>query len=194
MSLTSIGEIETASGETIASDDEARVQWYIDAVSAFIESYTGLEFNLHEDVTIRARADGKGMIEIANLIEITTVQERDAWTGVYGSLPYHYGSTGYAFDGIDTIYGLCPYESYQIVCSFGFEEVPADIAGVATQLVMAGAGIDNTAINGLKSYRVGDVEETYGVSQNETGFPVVSLSTLMSAVLNKYRHSFVYRL
>lgn len=194
MSLIGIGDIETALGSDISSDNEARVQWYIDAVSAFIESFVGRNFNLQEDVTIIARADGGGFIEISDLVSVTSVSLLDPWTGIYGGLT-SWPNLGYAFDGIDKIYALCPYETYKVVCTYGWDSVPVDIAGIATLLVLAGTGLDLTAINGLKSYRVGDVEEAYGVSTKETGDPTITLSRLMTKTLLGYsRGTTTYRL
>lgn len=186
MGLVNVAYLEALLGYDISTDDEPKIQAYIEMVSSFIEDYTGRSFSTHEDVAVVAVADGRGMIEIADLQSITSVEQLDQWTNTYGGLSNFYGNSGYAFDGIEVIYGLCPHVTYRVTATYGFAAVPEDIKNIVALLVLAATGLDVTAVNGLKSYRVGDVEESYGVSTNETGEPQVTLSSLMTHALNGY--------
>lgn len=181
--LITITDIEAALGEDISVDDEPRIQYYINVVSSYIEGYTGVSFSLQEDAVIRAVADGRGIIEIDEIVEITEVAQLDPSVGTYGGISV--GFPGYYFDGIDKIYGLDPYETYRITLTYGHTSIPTEIKGVATKLVLAGTDLDTVATGGLRSYRVGDVEESYGVSIL-AGVPVVTLDTLMTKILHSY--------
>lgn len=208
MALADISDIEDLLGSSISGAQEDKVQAYLDLVSDFIIKYVGTDFALHTDAVLKVRADGKGIIEIDNLDSVSLVEQRDGFTGLYSDVTsviyYAYNSglygcdynyVGYGFDGISQIYGLMPRRSYRVTCTYGWTSVPSDIKDVVSLLVLAGAGLDYEAINGLKSYRVGDVEEAYGISANENGRPVVTLNTLMSAVLDNYRTTAVtYRI
>lgn len=186
MALITLSQLEAILGYDISTDDEPRIQTFIDLVSTFIESYTGVSFTEHEDAVIVCRADGKGIVEIEALNSITSVELLNAGTGVYGAVTQATYSWGYFFDGISMIYNLCPYETYRVTCDYGLTSVPKDIQEITKLLVMAGSGLDVTAVNGLKSYRVGDVEEAYGVTAAEAGSPPVTLSRMMTKILNGY--------
>lgn len=199
MGLISMEYLESALGSEVPEADLPKVQRYIDIVSAFVKNYTGMNFTVVTEAVIKAVADGKGIIEIPDLISVETVELRDGYTGTYSdvtsSIYYAYNSGyygsysqyGFGFDGLSQIYGLRPRHSYRITCSYG-RECPDDIKGVIVLLVLAGSGLDATAVNGLKSYRVGDVEEFYGVMGGPDE-PTVTLSSLMSQVLNSYAGS-----
>lgn len=181
MALITLGELEAILGYDISSEDEVRVQSFIDLVSNFVESETGVHFGLHEDSIEVARSDGKGIIEIPDLLDVTLVERREEtgwWELTVGS--------DYSFDGLDQIYGLCPRTVYRLTIDHGYEAVPADIKNVVQLLVLAGSGLDDTAVNGLKAKRVGDVEEQYGVAQSDTGEPQVTLSSMMRNVIDSY--------
>lgn len=198
MALITISYLESLLGSDIATDDEPRVTRYIEIVSAFIESYTGVTFSLNEDQVVKAVADGKGIIEIEDLSDVSLVEVLDGvtntWSDVNSSLyfafnsgyyGYRFGHYGFGYDGISKVYGLVPGTTYRITCTYGQATVPKDIQGVAGLLVLAGAGLDYTAVNGLRAYRVGDVEETYGVTSGAAG-DVITLDSMMAATLNAY--------
>lgn len=196
MGLISMEYLESMLGSEVAEEDLPKVQRYIDIVSEFVKTYTGLSFVVVEEAQIKAVADGKGIIEIPDLISVETVELRDGYNGTYGDVTssiyyaynsgYYgsYGQYGFGFDGLSQIYGLRPRHSYRITCSYG-RVCPEDVKGVIALLVLAGSGLDATAVNGLKSYRVGDVEEFYGVMGGPDE-PTVTLSSLMAGTLLAY--------
>lgn len=197
MGLISMEYLESVLGSEVSEEDLPKVQRYIDIVSEFVKTYTGLKFTVVTEAQIKAVADGKGIIEIPDLISVETVELRDGYTGLYGDVTssiyyaynsgYYgsYGQYGFGFDGMSQIYGLRPKHSYRITCSYG-RACPEDVKGVIALLVLAGSGLDATAVNGLKSYRVGDVEEFYGIMGGPDE-PTVTLSSLMTTVLSAYR-------
>jgi hypothetical protein len=182
MSLATIADVEAAYGSDLTTEEEPKIQWYLDAASNYIERFVGRKFTLHEDQVLICPTDSRGIIEIPDLVSVSTVEELDIWLGTYGAL----GSYGYAFDGIDKIFGLYPRETYRVTCTYGFAEVPDDVKEIVVNLVLVGTGLDPNAQGGLKSYRVGDVEEFYGITTMETGLPLVTLSSLMTETLYSY--------
>lgn len=176
-SFISITDIETSTGTTISSADEPRIQWYIDAVCSYIETTTGQKFS-PTTATLRCQADSWGVIEFPQITSITTVEVYDPYLQTYSAL-----TTGdYAYDGISKLYNFCAYETVRLNLTYGWPYVPEDIAAVATDLVKAGSGLEQNASSGLSTYRVGDVEEQYGV----TNGGVVTLHTLMTDVMHIY--------
>lgn len=182
MALLTISDLEVASGTDIPTLEEPRYQFYINAVTSYIETYLDQTFTAVSNEDLICQADSRGCITFSSLTSVSAVQERDNWLGTYTA----YTSGNYGFDGVGTIYGLVPYTTYKVTVSYGWSTVPADIKAVATQLVMAGSGLEPSAAGGLSRYRVGDVEETYGVTDSGSGSPVVTLTSLQSAVLNSY--------
>lgn len=197
MGLIDIAYLEAVHGEDISTEDEPQAQKYIDIVSAWIVNDTGVLFSPHEDVVVKATADAKGIIEIEDLQEISLIEIRDGragtWIDVNSPLYFAFNAGlygfgylgGYGFDGISQIYGLCPHATYRITCTHGMEEAPEEIKGIVALLVLAGTGLNAEAINGLMTYRVGDVEESYGVIGGAND-PTITLSRLMVSTLNNY--------
>lgn len=182
MALLTIADLETAANQTIAAEDEPYYQWYIDAVSAYIlEQYPYLNYG--EDVEVVADSGSAGLIQIPNLVSITSVERFSRYDDTYTTL----NRAEYSFDGIDTIYDLRRFTTYRLTVSYGSSVVPDAVAAIATQLVLAGSGLDPDAIGGLTEISVGNVREKYGVTTNGLGEPVVSMSSLQSGVLKNYR-------
>ena len=197
MGIVDIPYIETVVGFSIDSEDEPRIQRYINIVSAYVRRVTGRTFELIEGDVIKAIADGSGIIEIPDLQAVSKVELRDAWNNTYSDvmtgIPYAFNSgqfddwcssgwfSGFGFDGISMVYGLKPRASYRLTVDHG-EEAPDDIKGVVGDLVTAGTGLDTSSRSGLASKRVGDVEEFYGVSYDGN----VTLTSLMSKVLDDH--------
>lgn len=182
MGIVSVADLEEASGQQVDPGDVSRYQWYIDLVTTFIETYTEQSFAPVVDEVLTCQSDRNGCITFGSLNSVSAVEELDPWSGTYTD----WTSGGYGFDGISSIYGLTPLHTYRVTVSYGWDVPPAAIKGVATQLVMAATGIDPGASGGLSRYRVGDVEEVYGVGSDSSGYPVVTLTGLQRTVLDKY--------
>lgn len=180
--LITIADLEAATGLTISSEDEAMYQWYIDAVSGYIIDYTDEDFAVHTNEVLVCQADGWGIIEFPQLDSVSKVEHYDQWQGLYEEITFG----NYRFDGISKVLYLLPHETYKITCSYGYTSVPASIKSLATQLVMAGSGLDRSAVGGIKNYRIGDKEIQYGVTANEAGGPIITLAAFQRRTLDKY--------
>lgn len=173
MGFISISDLEQATGTTIT--DEPKAQFMIDSISAWIETYTGRYFSLQENVVLRCQADAYGLIEIEDLDDVTSVVDWKTDTA----------ASGWDWDGMSTIYGLCSFQTVDATVTYGFEEPPLDIVGVCTELVAEGLHLP--LISGaLTSQRVGDVERRYNVTVAAGGDVMVTPSYLQTKVLDKY--------
>lgn len=183
MGIISIGDVEIASGVDIDAEDYPRYQFFIDAVSDYIETYTGQSFSERIEEVLICQTDKYGIIQFGDLTAVSLVESYDPYSGVYTAITLG----DYGFDGIDCIFGLCGRATYRCTVTYGWVEPPDDIAALVTQLVLAGTGLDPAATAGnLKSIRTGDVEDVYGVSMNSTGGVDVSLSKLQASTLRAY--------
>jgi hypothetical protein len=180
--LITIADVETAIGSDIASSDEARVQWYIDVVSKYVETYTDQSFTTVTAEPHICETDRRGAVEFSTLNAVTKVELLDPWLNTYTEVT----SGNYAFDGVGTVYGLLPFRTYKITVTYGWGTVPVDVKGVVMDLVLAGTGLGAGATGGLIAYRVGDVEEAYGVSTFQNGGPIITLASMQRAVLDAY--------
>ncbi len=179
MAIIEIADIEQATGQDFDDTDTARIQWYIDFVSNSIETITGRNFSGEQTCSVTGRSDGKGFLEVADLKSITTVEVLDPWTHGFAAI------TTYAWDGMDAIFDLCPYETYRVTGTYGYQFAPVEIAGIVQSLVLAGTNLNPGAVNGLVSHRVGEIIDQYGVSGAGPSARVV-LSAVMADVLTAY--------
>lgn len=152
---------------------EAQYQFYIDTISAYVETYTGVTFTFHEDEVVRQQADYYGVIELAP----TPVLNVSAVTAV--AAPNYY--TAYGFDGLGSVYGVAAHGVYDVTMSYGYATPPQDIKSYVTESVRG--VIANPT--GLASFRVGDVTEAYGGKGDSGG--VTTYAGLGQAVLDSYR-------
>ncbi len=180
--LLTIADVEAASNTTIESENESYYQWYIDAVSAYItEAYPYLVYAAAED--IYCDSGPYGSIRLPGLLTTHSVALLDRYTGNYTTLIVG----DYTFDGIDEIYNLLPHQTYKLNVTYGSATTPDSVKYIATQLVLAGTGLDPDAIGGVREVSVGNVKETYGITGAPGGTPMVSLSSIQADVLASYR-------
>src|SRR6478752_7103413 len=170
--LVTIEELEAALATTFedGSPEEAQAQYYIDTISAFINSYVDVSFEKHTDETVRYRADYYGTVTLAGPVDSVAGVVRPNSTYVVPFL----------FDDFDKVYNLQPSVAYDITYTWGYDEVPMDIKGVVIEAVRASINNPNNSL----SFRVGDVTETYLSGQGVNNqSPIVVLS---AAVLDNY--------
>lgn len=179
--MITIAQVEALLGYDLETSDLPRVQSYIDLVTSFLERETGIHLGVREGTVLVVRADGKGIVEIPDIVEIGSVESLDP-SPVPSVLT---SGTDYIFDGLDSIYNLEPYGVYRITLDHGWEVIPSDLKNIALMLVLAGTGLDTSSVEGLVAERVGDVEESYGVRPDKS----VTLSTLMTSTLQSYVQS-----
>lgn len=182
MGLIAVSDLELAYGVTIDPSDDARYDYYIDIVSSYIETETGQTFSEVTEEVQLCQTGQYGTLKWPALNTVTLVEELDPYTGIYTTLT----AGAYAFNGIDTVYALCPYTTYRVTVSYGWLSVPSDIAGLAVSLVGAATGLETSSTGGVSKYRVGDVEETYGVVSDGSGRPIVTVTGLQAAVISAY--------
>lgn len=182
MGMITIGDLEVATNSTIDEEDYPYYQNMIDVVTAYIETETGQSFTEVTEEVQLCQTTRLGSINWPSITGVSKVEQLDPYSDTFTDLPV--GS--YGFNRIDRVYGLDPYTTYRVTVSYGWDVVPTDIAGVAAALVAAGTGLVPGSAAGLASYRVGDVEERYGVTDDGSGRVSVTLTGLQSAVLSAY--------
>jgi hypothetical protein len=176
MSLLTLEDLAVALGREIETAEEPSFQWLIESISVFIEDYTGMAFSLHEDETIRYRADGRGIVKLRGPVgEVATV------TPVLSTDPYAYHD-GYGpyYDGFDEIYYMPPFGIVDVTYTYGMEEVPQDIKHAAVEAIQG--RIEGTDNGTLDTYTVGDVTERF---KQPWGYE--SFGQMAQMVLDSYR-------
>ncbi len=182
MSIITIEQLETALGRDLTTEQEAQAQFFIDAITAAIETYTGTTFTLQEDVTLRMQADYYGQIRLP----MKPIQEVSAVEYSTNTTPTAQPVTPlfWGFDGYDTIYNLPAHVVLDVTLSYGYATAPADIQAY---VVWATTGVLNNP-DGLESFRVGDVTETYGQAASASG--ITSYAGLMQQTLDSYKDTY----
>jgi hypothetical protein len=171
MALITVEELEAFMGREFTDAEADQAEALIEAITDTIEGYTGISFELVEDEEIRSQADGYGMIELnARPVSEVIVYPKDS-TDEY---------EGYAWDGLQAIYGLYPNEVVDIIYSHGYSTVPGDIKTVAK-------GIASRIMynpSGLRQETVGAISVTYPGVGAEAG--TINFSKLEMKIMNKY--------
>ncbi len=157
------------------AEEAAQWQFQIDAISAYINSYVSVSFELIEDDIVRYEADYYGVINLGG-DPISTVSSVVSWQSQ--------SAVSYYWNGLDEIRGLCPNEVVDITYSHGYSTIPEDVKHMATQAVTG--VLDLGATGSLTSFTVGDVTEVYS---NPDGNGVTTVS-LQRAVLDKYSDTY----
>lgn len=172
VALLDLEDIETAIGRPAASADEAaQWQFYIDAVSAYINGYVSVSFEELTGDVVRYEADYYGVIDLGG-DPVSAVNSVVGWQSQE--------AVSYYWNGLGEIRGLCPNEVVDVDYDHGYSSVPADIAAVATEAVLGGLGLGATG--NITSFTVGDVTEVYADPLNSG----VTVITLQKSVLDRY--------
>lgn len=174
MALITVEELEAFMGRTFSDDEEAQAAAMIDAVSAVIESETGVSFSVTQDQEVRMQADGYGIIEFSAK-PISSVSVYD----VNGVDTLEYAT----WDGLSAVYGLQPNQVVDVVYTHGYQLVPGDIKavcyGVCSRIMYNPSG--------LRQETVGAISVTYPGIGGEAG--TINFSRLEQKVLDKYRRT-----
>lgn len=174
MALITVEELEAFMGRTFTDDEEAQAEAMIEAVSAIIESETGVSFSVTQDEEVRMQADGYGIIEF-NAKPVSSVAVYD----VNGTDELSYAT----WDGLGAVYGLQPNQVVDIVYTHGYQLVPGDIKavcyGVCSRIMYNPSG--------LRQETVGAISVTYPGIGGEAG--TINFSRLEQKVLDKYRRT-----
>lgn len=155
MAIVSISEVERATGTCYDPSESKRIEYYIDYISALVEDFTGKSFTQQTDVVLTAQSDAYGYITLGctPIQEVASVEYSTIAVPVVGV-----GSViGWMFDGIDTLFCLPANLAVNITATFGYAVAPMPVKGYVIEAVKY--VIDNP--QGLSSFRVGDVTQTY---------------------------------
>lgn len=154
MALLTVDDVKKANGQaslTLTPDQTDQIQYYIDAVSAYIESTTGVTFGQIVGETFRFKSDEDGDLylplwPIQAVTAVVRVSDPDS------VFPYYW-------DGLQEIRRLRAQKAYDVTLNYGYYPVPADIMGVAVESVRRGVSAGPT---GIKTKTVGDVSYDFG--------------------------------
>jgi hypothetical protein len=171
VALLEIEDIEAAIGRSaVDATEEAKWQFYIDAVSSFINGYVDVSFEELTDDVVRYQADYYGLIDLGGG-PVSTVNSVKEWRSQL--------ETVWDWDGIDQLFNLCPNQTVDVDYDHGYAAVPDDIKFLAAQVVI---GVLQLGISGtVTSFTVGDVTEVYASQSGDDATAVLSRS-----VLNRY--------
>lgn len=175
MAIITVSQLETALGVTFNEAQQDQAEFYIDTISAYIETYTGVTFTEHVDETLVLQSDYYGEIKLA-LQPISSISSVTK-LGIPAAL------CPWGWDQYDTIFNLDPHTAYEVVMSFGYSSPPMDIVGYVTQAVI----LAMTNPTNQASRRVGDVTESYGNVAG--GGDVMSYAQLGQQVLDSYKRT-----
>lgn len=165
--------IIVAQREPTSGEEAALWQFYIDAVSDFINSYVyPVSFVEVTDDVVRRQADSYGLIDLGG-DPVSTVSSVKNWRTQL--------ETAWDWDGLGQIGLLDPHEVVEITFTHGYTSVPGDIKNAAVQAVLGAIGLGATGP--LTSFTVGDVTEVYSHQRQDTTLSVISLA---KDVLDKY--------
>lgn len=166
--MTTIQKVKDYSLIEIESAYEPVIQDYIDAVTAFIERYTGRSFTTDEEATERV-FDGTdtGEIFIDDAVEITEVKDGD---NVIVADNYRL----YPSNRLPKTRIILPSSNFSIgaqniavTAKWGFGAVPKDLEFAATVMVAGIINSQNTDDKDIQSETIGRYSVTYktGTSQ-----------------------------
>lgn len=161
MALATVTDVEVALGlapNTLTATQAARVQQYLDTLSAMVNEATGRDFGSATE-TVRMQADGNGDILMARYEPVTSVTAVvDYNSGEALSASPGTGPQIYHWDGLMTIYGLYPRQVVDVTLTHGETSVPASLKGIVVEATKR--AYESTKSN-LRARQVADVSEEY---------------------------------
>lgn len=168
VALITTTDIEDALGRAAEdATEETRWQFYIDAVSDYIDNYVDVSFEKITE-TVRLRANWSGRIELPGkpIHSITSVI--DFRTGQ----PDFYVD----WDGISELFNLDGGQVVDITYVHGLDQIPRDIKNLALSSIL---GLINEGDpTELRSFQVGDVREDYRDNFFQALFGEIGMVTL----------------
>lgn len=153
MALLTVEDYEVASGSSLSASEGGRCQYYIDYLSDYLETRTGITFAKLVGVTRRVRADEYGEV-LFDDYPVTAVTKIHIVKG-----DYDYDNPDDYWDGCERLYGFFPRQVLDVTYDCGLDPVGKALVGVAIEAVKRGMA---TTPTGLKSKTVGDVSYEYG--------------------------------
>lgn len=185
MELTTLASLEEALGRPITPEEETQAGYIIKLISQYVVSYTGVSFEVKEDFVLRVKSDYYGRVQLPGgmVHSVDSVQyvQNPSWTLT---------ARDFTWDGMTEIFNLYPNAVVDVVYTFGFDEIPDEIALVATEAARrlfdspAGAG---EIVGQLSRYKVGDIEEAFKGSQGLQELAGGLFNDMDKLILDDYR-------
>lgn len=175
--MTTIQKVEDYLVIDIEASFESKVQQFIDAVTTYIERYTGRKFSVDEEASARIfDGDGSDEIYIDDADEITKVEVSYGFGSEFTEVTdyYTYPSNTKPITKI-----ILPYtyfwegnQNVKVNAKWGYgENVPDDLSFAATILVAGIINSSNTHEGEVQSETIGRYSVTYRTGSNqETDF------------------------
>lgn len=161
--MTTIEKIEDYLLIDIDPSFEPKVQQYIDAVTAYIERYTGRKFTVDEEASERVYSgDNSGELFIDDAVEVTAVKIGDE--ALETTDFYLYPSNRLPKTRI-----VLPYRIFRtgnqnitVTAKWGYgEDIPADLSFAATVMVAGIINYQNSDDKDVSSETIGRYSVTY---------------------------------
>lgn len=171
MALLTVEDYEVASGGAELGDAAAaQCQYYIDAITSYLENKTGITFTKIVGAVVRVQADDYGEVLFEDYPVNLVTKIHDFLDDVDLDSPGDY------WDGLQTVSTLSRRQVVDITYDYGMDPVPKDLQFVAMEAVKRGMA---SAPTGLKAKAVGDVIYTYGdmFSFNEHDMDIIKQYT-----------------
>lgn len=182
MALLTVEDYEVATGgATLSTGEAGRCQYYIDFVSSYLETRTGIVFTKIVGSVERARADDYGEVALAVWPVTAVTKIHDV------KLDYDLPTPDQYWDGQETLCGLYPRQLIDVTYDCGLDPVPKDLQGVALEAVKRGMA---TAPTGLTKKIVGDVTYQYGdmLSFSDKDLEIINNYDVMDSTMRLGEH------
>lgn len=155
------------------ANEAAQWMYYIESVSAFINSYVSTSFEVISGDVKRYQADYHGQIHLGGdpVSTVTSVKDWQSQSDV-----------SYIFNGIDLLFNLYPNQVVDVTYTHGYATVPDEIKYMAVEAVNGVLGLG--APGQITSFTVGDVTEVYRSNRGEG--PTATVVSLSKETLDQY--------
>lgn len=154
MGILTVEQLASAIGTTFTTEKAQSAQFYIDVVSSYLETETGVSFFKITGETIRMESDARGRVELTMepIQDVTSVVDFETQVEL---TPI----TEYKWNGLNTLKLFRPFRTFDITLDYGYDPCPMDIVGVCVEAVRRGLATGNIP---YKQQTVGDVTVIYG--------------------------------
>ncbi|WP_449060912.1 hypothetical protein [Planomonospora algeriensis] len=171
MPLITIERFEAATGGTLDVTEKAKAQVLLEDVSFLVQSFTGRDFQWHQNETITYWGDGSNQVVFPHAVKPVLMVHS---VTIDGSPVTDYQITQYGL-----ALKRAGFSKVDIVCDYGYESVPGDVQAV----VLAETLYKFNADPGINQEQVGDLVTGYSAH-------ISALSRDAKKALRKYRPPF----
>ena len=173
-SLATVGELEVYLGRTF--DDPAQAQALLDLASSAVRTYCGWDLT-RQTQTMYVEGAKSALVTLPTLELVDVLEVRSGGVALDPlDFPINFSRKG-------QIWGCWIYTcQYEIDAVHGYDPVPEVLKLIAMDLTSK----QMSNPEGLTSATVGQVTKTWGSSRNPDAASVSNMSTLHSALLDRY--------